>query len=49
MKKLLVLTAAATFSFSTFAATEGKPFSTAELKAMDCGHFLLSNQMQNAS
>ncbi|RLZ07268.1 hypothetical protein EAH57_13675 [Acinetobacter sp. 2JN-4] len=36
MKKLLVLTAAATLSFSTFAATEGKPFSTTELRAMDC-------------
>ncbi|WP_109440435.1 hypothetical protein [Acinetobacter haemolyticus] len=46
MKKLLVLTAAATLSFSTFAATEGKPFSTAELKAMDCA--TLSVEQSNA-
>ena len=48
MKKLLVLTAAATLSFSAFAADEttNKPFSTTELKAMGCAD--LSVEQANA-
>ncbi|KHF76315.1 hypothetical protein PJ15_3069 [Acinetobacter sp. neg1] len=48
MKKLLVLTLAATFSFSAFAASENadKPFSTTELKAMSCAD--LSVEQANA-
>lgn len=48
MKKLLILTAAATLSFSAFAAeeTSNKPFTTTELKAMGCAD--LSVEQANA-